>query len=146
MYILIIASGIFYVKIFYFINHNNSIKKFNIKGNFSQIEISILIIIIFTQSYLNLYNIYTSRYYNKALKNEDPDDIISYYNRVEYEEKKPFPNYIEFHVMKPTNSFITPVAVKEGKPCIKYSVFISNREINYLLFKFLISTYIIKII
>lgn len=106
MYILIIASSIFYVKFFYFIHNNNFLKKFNIKGNFLQIEISILIVILFTQSYLNLYNIYTSDYYQKALEGEEPDNVISYFNRVDYEEDKFLPNLFEFNLLKSTFSTI----------------------------------------
>ncbi len=66
-----------------------------------------MIVVLFTQSYLNLYNIYNSDYYHKALEGEEPDEVISNFNKDEEDEF--LPNLYEFSLIKSTFSTIIKI-------------------------------------
>ena len=99
MYILIISASLFYSRFFNFVINSDILKKYKLKGNFQQVEISFLIILIFSQTYLNIYNVYTSSYHRRALKVADPDEILSSYKEEEYKEQDYFVDYFELAII-----------------------------------------------
>ena len=84
--ITIIASCVFYVQFFYQLYHGQLIKNYKKKRNFQQVEIFILIIIVFSQMYFNVHNIYNSKYHQSAIKGEDPDEVIDTFYDYEFTE------------------------------------------------------------
>jgi len=119
LYITIITFSLFYIQFFYLLTHRKIFKNSDFKGNFHHVELSLIIIIFFSQAYFNLDNIYNSEYFDLAIKRENPDDVIDCFYDYEYKEYYSLP------------------LERLSELCLKYSInsFFSN-ILNYLFINF----------
>ncbi|MFX0186779.1 MAG: arabinofuranosyltransferase [Candidatus Hodarchaeota archaeon] len=104
-YVLVISFTLFYFEFFRILKKHKALKQFKSKVNLKNLEIFILLLIIFFQNYDNTVSLYKSDYYQDAL-NENVPRRVNIIEQLDYENKVFLLHYYEVAAFLPINLFI----------------------------------------
>ncbi|NVM36465.1 MAG: arabinofuranosyltransferase [Candidatus Lokiarchaeota archaeon] len=106
LYLLIISSSIFYVRIFKFINRKKFLKNYKLDLDIQQIELFFLGFLISSYIHSNLIDLYSSTGYEYAFTEGIPHDIVEKISELDYKGKVFLMNDWKVAAIIPINLFI----------------------------------------
>jgi len=127
LYVSIIPSCLFCVKIFPFLKQGTFFKKNKIIIKLSPMDLYILILILFTQTYYNATLIWSSPQYKWAFETEVPKEDIEIFEELDYEDKVFLTNKYEILCYLPIFLFICPY------PHFSHPSALHNQRVKFLI-------------
>ncbi|MFX1383364.1 MAG: arabinofuranosyltransferase [Promethearchaeota archaeon] len=104
-YVLVISFILFYFEFFRILKNSEKLNQFKAKINIKNVEIFILILIIFFQNYENTVDLYKSDYYEEAL-NDNVPRRVEIIKELDYKNRVFLLHYYKVAAFLPINLFI----------------------------------------
>lgn len=126
LYILIIASSVFYVKLLDQMKNKDIIGKFNIKLNLTQVWINLLIILIYSTAFNHLKSGSESDAYYAANEQDINYHLLDVIDELDYEDKVILTQFRTVAAYRPVNLFIFP------NPYFSHPSALYNERVEFL--------------
>jgi len=104
-YILLIAFVLFYIDFFHILKKESVLRQIKQKINIQTVEIFLLIILIFYQNYENTIDLSNSKYYERSIDQEVPEEV-DIFIELDYENKVFLTQYYEVAAYLPIYLFV----------------------------------------